>query len=365
MAMVKKFPGTPGCLAARYAAAFAAALVAAGLLFAGEPPPDPAWQRAGELFGKRLWLDAEKSLLVYSKRFPAPPRQAEAFVRAGQCRLMLRDPAGARRHFEKAAYDETARRKSPGAVAEAFDRLHKLHLDEGKPPALRARVIDDCRRRLPGCAELRRMCEREGDALLADNLSRQALDCYVAAGEGLSPGGTNTARLLRGCLAANPPPLSEGDIALLSGALEAKPACAAALCGLLAKRGEGWLAEDVRAWQLMGSGKASVAAALWETMLRGRRGPADRIAMARCGALAAGDPGKGLEAFGAWLDQYPKSPLRERAEADYALLMSRHGDLAEAISRLEAFLKEHPGSRYAPAVGKALGGNRGRGNRGS
>ncbi|HRU70310.1 MAG TPA: tetratricopeptide repeat protein [Kiritimatiellia bacterium] len=182
---------------------------------------------------------------------------------------MLRDNAGARRHLEKAAYDEVARRKSPEAVAEAFDRLHILLLSEGASASIRARVLDDCRRRLPACAALPRMYEREGDALLAANRPRPSLDCYAAAGAGLSPGGTNAVRLLRGCLAAD-------------------------------------------------------------------------------------NPGQGIAAMQEWLDRYPDSPLRERAESCHAVLLARHGNLAEAVSCLEAFLKEHPGSRYAPEVDRAL-----------
>ena len=285
---------------------------------------------------------------------PPPARYADARVKAGVCRQMLRDNAGARRHFEKAAYDDVARRKSPEAVAEAFDRLHLLLLNEGASASLRARVLDDCRHRLPACAALPRMREREGDALLTAGRHRQALDCYAAAGTGLSAGGTNVVRLLRECLAANPPPLAEDDATRLAAAAGAKPACAASLCALLAKRGEGWLAEDVRAWLLMGSGKAAEAAGVWEAMLRGRRGPADRIALSHCEALAAGEPRKGLEAFSVWLGRHPDSSLRERAEAGHALLLAKHGDLAEAASRLEAFLKEHPGSRYAPEADRAL-----------
>ncbi|NLF23868.1 MAG: tetratricopeptide repeat protein, partial [Lentisphaerae bacterium] len=323
-------------------------------LTAAEAPVDPQWQQGADLFARRHWADAERALLAYAKRTPPPVLRADALVRAGVCRLMLRDAPGARRHFEKAAYDEVARRKSPAAVAEAFDRLHRLHLEEGSPAALRARVLDDCRRRLPQCAVLPKMYEREGDALLAAGRHSQSLECYVSAGRGLSPGGTNTLRLLRGCLSASPPPLDESAAACYAAAAAAKPTCAAALCTLLSRRGEGWLAEDVRARMLLESGKAAEAAAAWETMLRRRRGPPDRIAFARCEALSAGEPEKGIAALEEWLERYPDSPLRERAAACHALLLARHGDLAEAVSRLEAFLKEHPGSRYAPEADRAL-----------
>ena len=285
--------------AARYAAAIAVALTAAVLLHAAKAPVDPQWQQAADLYVKRHWADAEKALLAYTKRLPAPPLIADALVKAGVCRLMLRDTSGARRHFEKVAFDESARRKSPGAVAEAFDRLHTLLLNEGASAALRARVLDECRRRLPDCDTLPRMYEREGDALLAASLPRQSLECYVSAGLGLSPGGTNTLRLLRGCLSANPPPLDEADAARYAAAAAAKPACADTLCALLAKRGEGWIAEDVRARLLLESGKSSEAAAAWDAMLRRRRGPVDRIALSRCEALAADEPEKGIEAFSA------------------------------------------------------------------
>ena len=167
-------------------------------------------------------------------------------------------------------------------------------------------------------------------------------------------GGTNAVHLLSGCFAANPPPLAAEDAARLVAASAAKPACADALCALLAKRREGWLAEDVRARLLLEAGRADEAAGLWEAMLRGRRGPEDRIAFARCEALAAGKPGKGIEALEEWLARHPDSPLRERAAACHALLLARHGDLAEAVTRLETFLLEHPGSRHAPEVNRAL-----------
>ncbi|MGI6494603.1 MAG: tetratricopeptide repeat protein [Kiritimatiellia bacterium] len=338
-------------------------LAAAPLLHAAEAPDDPQWRQAADLYGKRHWADAEKAFLAYARRFPAPPRRADALVGAGACSLMLHDAPAARRHFEKAAYDEDARRKSPKAVAEAFDRLHALLLEEGASAARRARVLDDCRRRLPDCAALPRMQEREGDALLAAGLHRQAADRYVSAGAGLSPGGTNTLRLLRGCFSVSPPPLDGADAARLAEAVRAKPACSAALCGLLSGRREGWLAEDVRARHLLDSGKASEAAAAWEAMLRRRRGPPDRIAFARCEALAAWKPGKGIEALEEWLERYKDSPLRERAAACHALLPARHGDPAEAASRLGAFLGEYPGSRFAPEARQALARARGASDR--
>lgn len=89
-------------------------------------------------------------------------------------------------------------------------------------------------------------------------------------------------------------------------------------------------------------------------MLRRRRGPPDRIAFARCEALAADNPSQGIEALEEWLARHPDSPLRERAAACHALLLARHGDLAEAVTRLETFLLEHPGSRHAPEVNRAL-----------
>ncbi len=206
----KRFSSTCRQVVVASAPALSLAVASGVRLRANPVPPDPDRARAEALFAKRHWADAEKAFMDYANRMPTPPDRAEAWVKAGVCRLERRDAAGARRRFEQAAYDEAARRRSPEAVAEAFDRLHMLHLGQGASAAVRARLLDDCRRRLPDCAALRRMQEREGDALLASNQPRQALSCYIAAGSGLSPGGDERRPPAQRMLRRQPPAACRG-----------------------------------------------------------------------------------------------------------------------------------------------------------
>ncbi|HRR33330.1 MAG TPA: hypothetical protein P5026_04485 [Kiritimatiellia bacterium] len=57
---------------ARYNIAVAVVLATAVQLNAAEAPVDPQWQQAADLFAKRHWAGAEKTLLAYAKRTPPP-----------------------------------------------------------------------------------------------------------------------------------------------------------------------------------------------------------------------------------------------------------------------------------------------------
>lgn len=320
---------------------------------APKPPPDPEWEAAAKLFKQRHWADAEKAFLKYARRTPSP-RRAEALVMAGRARISLKDSPAAQRLFGTVIREPGLRRSEPEAVAAAFDHLHRLMLAEGKPPAQRQRLLYDFKRALPSSSLLPKANEREADALLVSGSPQDALKLYNAAGAGLSLTGTNIVILLEGSIATAPAPLTNSDLKRQLAASRARPAIADGLMDTLARRKDGWRAEDLRAQLLLEDGKPADAATAWETMLKNRRGPADQIALARAAALGSVKAADGAAAYGEWLAAYPQSPLREQAEARHALLLAASGDLDRAIPLLQAFQRLRPASRYTPEVAQAL-----------
>ncbi|MBR0056571.1 MAG: tetratricopeptide repeat protein, partial [Kiritimatiellae bacterium] len=94
--------------------------------------PAPTWEAASSLFAKGRWADAEKALDAYAAQTPAPPHRAEAFVLEARCREKRRDVAGARKIYESVIRDDSLRRASPAAVADAYNRLHALLAADAK-----------------------------------------------------------------------------------------------------------------------------------------------------------------------------------------------------------------------------------------
>ena len=316
--------------------------------------PDADWQAAETLFKERRWVEAEKAFAAYARRFPPSPRKAEALAMAGRSCQELKDYPAARRHFEAIIRDPSLLRSEPDAAATAFDSLHLLLLAENKPAVQRRRLLTDFQRKLPASPLAAKAHEREADALLAAAQAREALDSYRAAATWLSPTGTNIVALLEGSLATVPSPLSEDDLSLLLSAARSRPQISAGLVAILAWRKEGWRAEDLHAHLLLEAGKAEAAADIWQELIKSRRGPADSLALSRAEALGAAKFSDGIAAYREWLKAYPQSSLRERAEAQLALLLAGSGHLAEATAALAAFLERYPQSRFAPAVDEAL-----------
>lgn len=309
---------------------FSAAPAAAA---APKPPPDPEWEAAAKLFKQRHWADAEKAFVKYARRLPPPSRRAEALVMVGRARVSLKDGPGARRQFEAAIREPGLRRAEPEAVAEAFDRLHRLLLDEGKSSSQRQRLLDDFKRSLPQSPLLSTAHEREADALLISRLPQDALKLYNAAEAGLSHTGTNIVILLRTSLTTSPAPLTNDDLKLQLAASRTRPQVADGLAAVLAQRKEGWRAEDIRTQLLLEEGKPAAAVTAWEAMLKSRRGPADQIALARAAALATIKASDGAVAYGEWLAAYPQSPLREQAARRATLCCWRPVATSTAPSR--------------------------------
>ena len=349
-------PSLPPAGAGR-AIAFVLCLSACGLAAAAPAPKDPELTRAETLYAKQLWPDAEAAFLSFADRAPGGPEAAAALVKAGLCRLKTRDERGALKLFGRVADDPAAAKKAPEATASAFDQSHLLLLKQAKRPA-REKLIAECRKALPGHPAASRICEREGDARLEAGDAAEALAFYALAGAGLSDAGTNAVRLLsppkRGI---SPPPLSQADAARLAAVGAAKPACGLALCGLLSKRGEGWLAEDTRARIHVSRKEFAEAAAVWEAMLKAGQGPADAVglAAAETRGFMLGDFTRAAALYAEWLKRHPASPLREKAEYQRAGALWMSGDFGAAVSAFESFLATHPSGRYAEEARRTLG----------
>jgi len=313
--------------------------------------------RAEELFQRQLWADAEKAFLTYALRSARDPSAAaSAFCRAGVCRLSAGNDRGAEELFERVLSDPAAAKNAPDAAAAAFDQLHVILLKQGKRPA-REKLIARCRKALPDSPAAARIAEREGDARLEAGAADRALEYYALAGRGLSAAGADTVRLLSPKKSGlSLPPLSESDAGLLAGVAAAKPACAPALCDLLSKRGDGWRAENVRARLLADQKKFAEAAAVWESLLKSGQGPADAmgLSLAEMRGFAEGDCARAAALYKAWLERHAGSPLREKAEYQYAGVLWMGGRHRDAVGRFEAFLAEHPDSPYGEDAERTL-----------
>ncbi len=319
--------------------------------------PAPTWEVASDLFAKGRWAEAEKALDAYAVQTPTPSHRAEAFVLEARCREKRRNVAGARKIYESLIRDESLRRASPSAVADAYNRLHALLVADAKAAPARRRLVDDAKRRISGTPALSRILEREGDALLASGDIRGARAAYADA-PFLTAAGTNVSALIRAGFSSKPPPLSEKDIDFLGAIANAKPRCVGELCSFLARRPDGWMAEDFHARHLLRSGEPQKAAAIWDGMARGGRGPSDMASLSRAEALAAANRAEGLSALGDWLASHRDSPLRERAEAQYGIQLAAAGKYAAATNVLGVFIANHKASPYAKDAAKALSNSR-------
>ena len=328
-------------------------------LFVFPAPREPGGglQHAEALYKEQRWPDAEKAFLAAAGESAGQASvSAPALVKAGLCRLRMRDEKGAMDLFKRVMGDPAAAKDAPADMAAAFDQAHILLLKQDKRPA-REKVILDCSKALPSHAATARVCEREGDARLEAGAIPKALEYYALAGGGLSPTGTNIVRLLAvRKTGIAPTPLSEADAFALAAVAAARPACGLALCDTLSKRGEGWRVEDTRARILAEQKKFAEACAVWESLLKSGQGPADAIALAvaETRGFKAGESVAALPAYEAWLKRHAGSPLREKAEYQRAGLLWTVGDFAGAVSRFESFLEAYPSGVYAQAAKDTL-----------
>ena len=314
---------------------------------------DEAVSRGDDAFRHNRWTEAEGLYLDAAGRVPRSPRYAEAMRKAGQCRVKLKDYRKARKHFEAATGDARSRKDSPDEAARAFSELHALLLEHGDAAA-RERVLADFRRALPDSPRLPRAFEREGDACLSAGSHGKAAAFYRAAGSGLSPCGTNILAIAEASRPGASAAVSDDDLRRYAAILAERPELAKPLCDLLASRRDGWRAEDAYASFLLDGKKPAEAAAVWESMLKGRRGPADRIAFRRAEAVASQDSTKGMDALREWLSRHGGSPLRERAEFALAMLVARTAPPTEASAAIEGFLAAYPDSPLAGEAKAAL-----------
>ena len=343
-----------GFAAASRVLALLAALAAAGAV--GAPAGDTASARAEALYKQQRWTDAEAAFLACAAHAPKAATAAGARVKAGICRLKTRDEKGALALFRQVADDPDAAKSAPDAVASAFDQIHLLLLKQEKRPA-RERLIAQCRKALPGHPVNARIAEREGDARLAAGALDKALDFYALAGAGLSETGTNIVRLISFSKPGlDKPPLTQDEADRLSAVAAARPDCGMVLCKLLAKSKEGWCAEDVRARVHFSRKEFAEAVAVWESLLKAGKGPADALALAvaETRGFMLGDHARAASLYGEWLKRYPDSSLREKAEYQRAGALWMANDFAAAVSAFESFLEARPSSRYAEEARRAL-----------
>ena len=94
--------------------------------------PDAEWQAAEALFKERRWAEAERAFAAYARRFPPPPRKAEALAMANdvaagvsKCRegcawfRFCGGGAPGNKYFENGSFDSTQT---------LFCRLHRQAL---------------------------------------------------------------------------------------------------------------------------------------------------------------------------------------------------------------------------------------------
>ncbi len=310
------------------------------------------FEQASKLFEEGKTGDAGVALEVYAGQRPSPPRRAEALLLLGRCHERRRDFAKARRQFEQIAQDGAMRRKEPGAVAEAYDRLHALLVSQGASALTRRRIVDDARRDIRESEAFSRICEREGDALVIAGDMRGALASYEAA-PAISEAGESVRDLLKAGLASSRK-ISDSDIAALSKVAKSKADVVRPLCMALSKCREGWMAEDFLASHCLSKGKGDEAAKIWKDMLRRKAGPADAIVYSHCEALAATNPKSAIAELDKWLANHADSPLAEKALLVQARLEAAHGDKERAATLFEKYLAGHPQGKLVDVARKGL-----------
>ncbi|MBR4611103.1 MAG: tetratricopeptide repeat protein, partial [Kiritimatiellae bacterium] len=312
----------------------------------------PTFEQASKLFEEGKTGDAGVALEAYAGQRPSPPRRAEALLLLGRCHERRRDFAKARRQFEQITQDGVMRRKEPGAVAEAYDRLHALLVSQGASALTRRRVVDAARRDIRESEAFSHICEREGDALVIAGDMRGALASYEAA-PAISEAGESVRGLLKAGFASSRK-ISDSDIAALSKVAKSKADLVRPLCMALSKCREGWMAEDFLASHCLSNGKGDEAAKIWKDMLRRKAGPADAIAYSHCEALAATNPKSAIAELDKWLASHADSPLAEKALLVQARLEAAHGDKERAATLFEQYLAGHPQGKLVDVARNGL-----------
>ncbi|MCL2103713.1 MAG: hypothetical protein FWH21_01445, partial [Kiritimatiellaeota bacterium] len=299
---------------------------------------------ADTAFRKGQWAGAEKAYLAYSRQMPPPKDINGALVRIAECRVNRGDAPGALRALGQVFSDVSAAKREPDALADAYALQHGVHVKTPSKAGDRARALDDFRKRLPNHPRLPKLYEAEADTLTVDGKVAEAVKYYGLAGEGLSEQGKRIYSLLSGHASVTSEPLSGGDIATLASVMELRPEMALPLCDALAKRKEGWQAEEARVVFLDARRRYAEARPVLERLVRQGEGPTDLFALrlAHLTAFKEKRP-EGIALYKEWFRSYPNSALTGDATCQYAEALFLAGNAEECVAVVERFLSGHQG----------------------
>ena len=295
---------------------------------------------ADTAFEKENWVGAEKAYVAYSRRMPPPKDINDALVKVAECRMRMGDTNGALR----ALGPVFSSKREPDALAAAYALQHGIHAKTPAKANDRARFIGDFRKRLPNHPQLLKVYESEADALVSHGKIAEAMRYYTLAGDALSARGKRLFSLFSQHVSITPPPLSEGDVQTLWHIMESCPDMVPPLCDALAKRKEGWRAEEVRSIWFEAQQRYAEMRATLERLIRQKEGPLDLFALrvAYLTALREGKP-EGVALYKEWFRSYPNSLLTGEATCQYAeaLILARNPE--ECVKVLEPFLSSPRG----------------------
>jgi len=168
-----------------------------------------ARKAADSAFEQKRWVDAERAYLAYSRRMPPPKDAGAALMRVAECRMKVKDTAGAVRVLGQVIADMAVAKREPDVLAAAYALQHSLHAKAPSKASDRARLLDDFRKRLPAHPQLLSLYEREADALVTEGKIVEATKYYALAGNALSGQGKRLSALLAGHASLSPHDLVE------------------------------------------------------------------------------------------------------------------------------------------------------------
>ncbi len=323
--------------------------LAVPVLYAGEalvPAKPKAFADAEALFAKNLWVDAEKAFTRYAASAKNDKTKYESVFKAAVCMVQCGEQSKAQSTLSRFVNDSSALGAAPDIVAKAYSVLHGIYLKQRNATPQRERLVLDCAKKLPGDPVAIGICEAEAAFWLKAGNIDKVRTYYGLCGAGISKTGGSIVELLS---ASAHEPISDKELRMLSDVSKTLPEAAESLYTLLAKRADGWKADYCKAMFLAESGKTDAAVSVLDAMIRSRRGPEDRIWLAKAETLAfkSSRPKDALKEYRDWLFRNTASDLCEKAEFQYGLLLCNCGLYAEAITQLEAFAVDYPSGTYA------------------
>lgn len=317
-------------------------------LFADEKAKDKQWDNAVSLKRKGDNTGAVKAFLEYNCIGTNNIRKIEALVRAAECYDTIRQSKKARHLYERVIKDGASKRNVPEMYDEAHNLLH-LHLHRNGDYSARERLAGKAVRDVSSPKIISAICEREADAQLGDGSIAKALQFYSYAPQ-LSQNGTNIVSILQKGNAK----IENKDIRAFRTLCKAKPLLSEQLCNALSKCKEGWRIEDAYADILLNQGNDKDAIAIWDKLLKQRRGNEDEISAMRALAISAQDCNKGIVELEKWLSSHKNSKRREEIEVRLAHGYVEKGDYVNATNALSSFLVRNPKSPYCAEVSSLL-----------